>query len=934
MATIGRYQLGALLGKGGGGEVRRATLIGPAGLRREVALKVLHSGSAGLRREARIGGLLRHKHLVDVFEVGQHEGRWFCAMELCDGTLATHLPLSPRAVVEVGLQICIALQYAHAELGLVHLDIKPSNLLLADGVVKVADLGISQAEGFALDGRIRGTPSYMAPEQVRGGHVDPRTDLYALGITLVELATGMLPTATETLDLGSLDLAKTLSAEDLDLVNTPALVGVPEWLAPAVNRCVEVDPQDRWASMAELAQALRGLQVAGDDLRTAIGWTPPSAEFLRDQPVLDTAFIGRSAETQQISHALQTPGITALRGPAGIGKSRLAGHAAQQWGANHDGLILVDLSESRSIEGLTLVVARALGVATGRQDPVQRLGFALAGRGTMVLVLDNVDQLPDLGPMLADWTGKAPHLRVLLTSRRAPDVAPNIITVGPLPVADGIALLVARARQRGVELAGNPKLAELANRLEGLPLALELAAGRLGVLSVADVLDHIDLSWLRAGTDDRHTTLRTAMDWSWGLLSADEQRALTQLSVFEGGWTVEAAEAVVDLQDGLVIEVLDALVAHSWLHPLANQRMGCMETARVYAAQNGPTGATVARHGDYFATFGAESAIVALAAHGGVARMRALDHELANLVLACRRALADDRGVHAAGAALAAWAVFNNTGPLGLGLQLLEAVSQLQLPGPLGRRVDQSHALALCANGQLERGEVAQREMLQRFRDADDARGEGIALAARGTLFYRQNKHSQALESYEAGLVLHRLHGPQQAVGLAHSNLANLHSDEGRMDLALDHYTQALEMHRAVGNRRSEGTAMSNLGVLYSDTGRLEEAETTYKIARDILHETGARMVEGAVLCNLGSLYIRQERYEQGEALIRQALDLHRTTGDVRSEALDLGNLAILYRDLARADLARPLFKQAIERAMLCGDTGTASTLIQMLGDL
>jgi len=181
MKRLGRYRLRQILGRGGVGLVYEGVLQGPGGYTKPVAVKVLHRSDESLRREARIGGLLRHQHLVDVYEVGEDQGQWFCAMELCSGgSLSHHLPLPRRAVIEAGLQVCAALQYAHEALGLVHLDIKPENLLLADGIVKVADLGIARAEGFEGDGRIRGTPGHMAPEQARGGAVDARADVYAL----------------------------------------------------------------------------------------------------------------------------------------------------------------------------------------------------------------------------------------------------------------------------------------------------------------------------------------------------------------------------------------------------------------------------------------------------------------------------------------------------------------------------------------------------------------------------------------------------------------------------------------------------------------------------------------------------------------------------------------------------------------------------------
>ena len=110
MQRIGRYDIRQLLGEGGAGRVYQAELCGPGGFRKPVALKVLHTGADELRREARIGGLLRHENLVDVYEIGEERGQWFCAMELCDGSVGDHIPLPAAAVVEVGLQVCAALR--------------------------------------------------------------------------------------------------------------------------------------------------------------------------------------------------------------------------------------------------------------------------------------------------------------------------------------------------------------------------------------------------------------------------------------------------------------------------------------------------------------------------------------------------------------------------------------------------------------------------------------------------------------------------------------------------------------------------------------------------------------------------------------------------------------------------------------------------------
>jgi hypothetical protein len=484
--------------------VHAAVLVGPGGFRKPVALKILHRGAESLRREARIGGLLRHRHLVDVFEVGEVDGQWFCAMELCAGTLRARAPLSPQAVVDVGLQVCDALQYAHDTLGLVHLDLKPDNLLLTEhGDVKVADLGIAQARGFSEDGRIRGTPGYMPPEQGIGGVVDARADIYALGVTLVELATGTRNRASQTVVGWANDPAQSLETLDLSSLDTeeapapPPSAPVPEWLAPVVERCLEPSPVDRWPSMRALAEALAELVVAGPGLVEGLGpFAPIVAPDPGVLPLPDNAFVGRADELGEVRRGLVNGAVLALVGPAGTGKSRLALVVASEWKAGD--VRYCDLSEVRELAGLCSLVARVLGVPPSSSSFVQTLGHVLGARGPVLLVLDNAEGVEGLAATLRDWAAVATDARFLVTSRLPLEHSIRM-DVSPLERVVARELLVARARERGVVVEEDPDLDELSACLDGLPLALELAAGRLGVLSARDVLDRLGRGVLRTG---------------------------------------------------------------------------------------------------------------------------------------------------------------------------------------------------------------------------------------------------------------------------------------------------------------------------------------------------------------------------------------------------------------------------------------------------
>ena len=204
--SFGRYLLLDLLGEGGFARVYRAELQGPAGFRKTVAIKVMRDihpeRARAIIREGRVGGLLKHRNVVDTYELGMVEDQGFVAMEWVDGLslkalLADRPP--PSVVLEIGLGVCRGLAYAHGlqgssgPLGLVHLDLKPSNVLIGwDGSIKVADFGIARLTGVdgADSGPSAGTPAFLSPEQASGQPVDERSDVFALGALLHELATG------------------------------------------------------------------------------------------------------------------------------------------------------------------------------------------------------------------------------------------------------------------------------------------------------------------------------------------------------------------------------------------------------------------------------------------------------------------------------------------------------------------------------------------------------------------------------------------------------------------------------------------------------------------------------------------------------------------------------------------------------------------------
>jgi predicted ATPase/class 3 adenylate cyclase len=640
----------------------------------------------------------------------------------------------------------------------------------------------------------------------------------------------------------------------------------------------------------------------------------PAREVRHNLPAERDSFVGRTSELRALAARLDAGArMVTVLGPGGTGKTRIVRRYGWAWlGDWPGGVYFCDLSEARSLDGIFFAVASALEVPLGKDDPAVQLGHAIAGRGRCLIIADNFEQVvPHAPATLGCWLDRAPEAAFVVTSRERLQLqGEEIFPVEPLPLAmDAIDLFVARARAQKPDFvlgAGNrAAVAEVVRLLDGLPLAIELAAARVRVLSPAQMVermrDRFELLAGARGAAARQATLRGAIDWSWDLLSPWEKTAFAQCSTFDGGFTLEAAEAVLDLspwpQAPPAIDVVQALADKSLLRtwiPTAQSRydieepyFGMYLSIHEYAAEkleaSGQPTSRLAeeRHGRYFAGFGTQDSVEALSLRGGVKRRRELSLEFGNLVAACRRAARRADGAQAVATYQAIWEVLDLQGPCTLGTDL------------------GSQVLAL---------------------DTLDASQRAAALQARATALRRAGRSEEAATGYEQALVLSRGVGNRYREASILITLGNLRRDQGRMDEARTHLEAALAIAREVGNRRLEGNVIGNLGIVHAVQGRPEEARSHFERALAIHREVGNRRIEGIDTSNLGNVCREQGRLEEAGAHYQQALAIHREVGNRRDEGIVIGNLGLLCGDQGRLDEARERCEGALAIGREVGD--------------
>ena len=587
-----------------------------------------------------------------------------------------------------------------------------------------------------------------------------------------------------------------------------------------------------------------------------------------DLPAQLTPLVGRKQELEEVCALLRSEQtrLVTLSGPGGVGKTRLGIRVAEELaGEFADGVCFVPLTPVRKADLVLSSIARTLGLRELGEEPLsERLGEHLKDR-EMLLFVDNFEQIVEAGPQVADLLALCPHLKVLVTSREVLHLScERVFPVPPLGLPDpkrlvedsqifseyeAIAFFVERAQAFKPDFRlteeNAPVVAEICVRLDGLPLGIQLAAARLKLISPRAILERLRrrLRLLKGGPQDapaRQKTLRDAIGWSYELLGEEERLLFGRLSVFAGGCTLEAAEAVCDPREELTEEVLDllgSLMDKSLLNRAESEdgegRFWMLETVKEYALERLEAAGEEreARHGHavYYLAL-AKEARPELTGPRQTEWYNRLEAEHDNLQAALSWSL--ERGDAQAALQMNAelWWFWYKRGYLSEGRRWLEeALGKSASPAPA--RAEALNGAGVLARNQsdYDQAQAWLEESLALWRELGDKRGAADVLINLGTVALDKGDYPQAAAFFDDSMPLRRELGDSWGLALALNNLGVTARAQNNLTEAVALYEECLELFRTLGDKASTAMALNNLGEVAEDQDEYERAAASYQ---------------------------------------------------------------------------------------------------------
>lgn len=952
-----RYVIEAPLGTGGMGTVYR-------GLDRNnqqfVAVKTLtaiQSGRDQIEAFLQEGQMLRdldHPNILRHLNTVQDNELHYLILEYAEGgdlgqRLESNDSLKIAEVLLIGLDVADALTRAH-RLGIIHRDLKPANILLTnEGTPRLADFGIARFHNqIDLEGgELFGTIPYMSPETITGAAADELTDIWSFGVLLFECLTGQHPFIAST-TVGIMHAIQNQELPDLQTIRPEVSDGLTDLVYRMLSRQREIRIPSVRLVGAELEALIKGYDLNAVDKRahfthsTENGQsklfqepTPVSTPPRHNLPAQPTPFVGRTAALQELSSRLtgaDTRLVTVL-GPGGMGKTRFALQIGEQLLDRYlNGVFLAELAPIERAEGILSVIAEAVGLELGPGvDPMRQLQDFFQAKNVLLL-LDNFEHLLDGAALVSELLEAADGLTVLATSRERLNLAGEHVyrlrgmlhaTAGEGSLEDDAVSLFTQGARRvqpgfQVQNGGLAAIQDICRQVEGMPLAIEMAAAWVKMLSPAEILTELTassdiLESERRDAPKRHRSIRAVIKHSWSMLDSDEQRIFSEVSVFRNGFTREAGQSVT----GANLRQLMSLIDKSLIRREPDGRFKIHELLRQFASEQLRVSLESyenARnnHCRYYVGY-LDSIKEAL----NFRPMQAAFLEMDNLLRAWRWAI--NRGLfdELLNVELPYMWLFEYQGLSHEQLPLFQWSLDTLAQQPPSRTHAVFEAMMKVRLNWVDRS-AAGIQSIEEGIDTLEQLGE-VRLTARAKSSFAiglgsSEKYYERSCAYLAEIVpFYRQHGPLWQLSYCLDVWGQNAIIRGDVEDGFTYATEALEIDRAIDNPRGIAWSLATLADLHDRDGDLEQAVKYYTECLQRFREIGYQRLIRIISWRLGDAHLSERSFQEAGQHIQDSLDIATNTGSRASISVAARSMGWLFEDQGQPDQAAGYFRQALE---------------------